>query len=189
VATNPIDQCWRCKPDWETDRKALATCALGFGAKTTGGAAGEIYTVTEPTDDDCAAPKPGTLRFGVTQEGPLWIIFASDMTIKLTQELLIGSDKTIDGRGFQVQISDGGGFTIKEAQNVIIHGLQILNGVPSTNGDGDGITVSGSTNVWLDHISLTNCTDGLADVTQGSTAVTISNCHFSHHDKVTNYFM
>ncbi|KAI4379664.1 hypothetical protein MLD38_005934 [Melastoma candidum] len=48
----------------------------------------------------------------------------------------------------------------------------------------DGITVYGSGRIWIDHCTLSYCADGLIDVTEGSTGVTISNNLFSHHDKV-----
>ncbi|CAI0425973.1 unnamed protein product [Linum tenue] len=50
--------------------------------------------------------------------------------------------------------------------------------------DGDGISVFGSTHVWIDHCSLSNCADGLIDVTYGSTAITVSNNYMTHHDEV-----
>ncbi|KAF7838422.1 pectate lyase-like [Senna tora] len=99
VATNPIDKCWRCDPNWEKNRKRLADCAIGFGQGTTGGKAGRIYVVTDPSDNDVVNPKPGTLRHAAIQLEPLWIIFAHSMTIRLSQELLVTSHKTIDARG------------------------------------------------------------------------------------------
>lgn len=197
--TNPIDSCWRCDPNWAKDRFKLAKCAMGFGRKTTGGLGGKIYTVTDDGDDDVMDPKPGTLRYGVIQKEPLWIIFAHDMVIKLEQELLVGSHKTIDGRGANIQIKAGAGITLQFVENVIIHGLRIRN-IKSTRGglvrdsvdhiglrtksDGDGIGLFGATNVWLDHLSLADCEDGLIDVIMGSTAVTISNCHMTKHNDV-----
>ncbi|KAF4376650.1 hypothetical protein CsatB_021650 [Cannabis sativa] len=199
LATNPIDRCWRCKKHWANNRKRLAKCVLGFGRKTTGGKRGSYYIVTDPSDNDVQSPKPGTLRHAVIQKKPLWIFFARSMIIRLSQELLITSDKTIDGRGANVHIAYGAGITIQFAQNVIIHGLRIHDIVSSNGGlirdsvdhiglrtvaDGDGISIFGSTNIWLDHISMYRCQDGLIDVIQGSTAITISNCHFTHHNDV-----
>ncbi|KAL0347139.1 UNVERIFIED_CONTAM: putative pectate lyase 12 [Sesamum calycinum] len=28
---NPIDDCWRCDPNWQLNRQRLADCAIGFG--------------------------------------------------------------------------------------------------------------------------------------------------------------
>ena len=198
-ATNPIDRCWRCRADWEQNRKQLAKCVLGFGRKTTGGVDGRFYVVTDASDDSMENPKPGTLRHACIQKEPLWIIFAHSMVIELNNELLITSHKTIDGRGANVHIAFGAGITIQFSQNVIIHGLHIHDVVASPGGmirdsvdhygfrtaaDGDGISIFGSTNIWLDHISMSNCKDGLIDVIQGSTAITISNGHFTHHNDV-----
>jgi pectate lyase len=198
-ATNPIDKCWRCRNDWATDRFRLARCARGFGHAATGGLGGPIYIVTDPSDGDVVNPRPGTLRWGVIQPGPLWIIFARSMIIQLSQELLVSSDKTIDGRGAQVHIANGAGITVQLSRNVIIHNLHVHDVVHSMGGlmrdspthvgsrtkaDGDGISLFQATNVWIDHISMSNCEDGLIDVVQSSTGITISNCHFTNHNDV-----
>ena len=65
---------------------------------------GEFYVVTDPSDNDVLNPKPGTLRFAALQPQPLWIIFDKDMKIKLQNEMMVTSNKTIDGRGHTVQI-------------------------------------------------------------------------------------
>ncbi|PKI68356.1 hypothetical protein CRG98_011264, partial [Punica granatum] len=40
---NPIDDCWRCDPNWNTNRQRLADCAIGFGRDAIGGKRGRIY--------------------------------------------------------------------------------------------------------------------------------------------------
>ncbi|KAJ4889945.1 putative pectate lyase 3 [Raphanus sativus] len=125
IAYNPIDKCWRCDPNWEKNRKKLAECVLGFGRKTTGGKDGPIYVANDSSDDDLVTPKPGTLRHAVTRDGSLWIIFAGSMIIKLQQELMITSDKTIDGRGARVYIMEGAGLTLQFANNVIINNIHV----------------------------------------------------------------
>ena len=199
MAANPIDRCWRCNPKWAANRFKLAECVQGFGRGATGGLGGPIYVVTDPSDDNVAEPKPGTLRYGVVQNGPLWIIFARTMNIILKQELLVNSNKTIDGRGAQVQITKGAGITMQNVRNVIIHNLRIHNVVPTNGGlvrssvdhvgfrtraDGDAISVFGSSDIWIDHISMSNAADGLIDVIAGSTGITISNCHMTRHNDV-----
>ncbi|KAH1064111.1 hypothetical protein J1N35_029098 [Gossypium stocksii] len=121
------------------------------------------------------------------------------MTIKLQQELIVTSDKTIDARGANVEICNGTGISLQFAKNVIITGLYIHHIVPSKGGkikdgenhvglrsasDGDEVSLFGATNIWLDYLSFHHCTDGLIDVIQGSTAITISNCHFTDHNDV-----
>ncbi|KAE8665285.1 putative pectate lyase 7 [Hibiscus syriacus] len=197
-ATNPIDQCWRCDPNWEKNRKRLADCALGFGRDVTGGKNGAIYVVTN-SSDDVLNPAPGTLRHAVTRNVPLWIIFARGMIIRLKEELIMTCDKTIDGRGANVHIAYGASFTIQFIKNVIIHNIHIHHIIPGNGGliqdganhiglrtrsDGDGVSIFGATNIWLDHLSIYKCSDGIVDIIQGSTAITISNCHITDHNDV-----
>lgn len=172
---------------------------MGFGRKAIGGKAGRFYTVTSPADDP-VNPRPGTLRHAVIQKGPLWIIFGRKMIITLKEELLVSSHKTIDARGADVRIAFGAGITLQCVTNVIIHGLHIHDILNTTGGnpirdapdhigvrgrfDGDGISIMQSSNIWLDHLSMSRCTDGLIDVVLKSTAVTISNCHFTEHNDV-----
>ncbi|KAL2899937.1 putative pectate lyase 13 [Bienertia sinuspersici] len=183
VTGNPIDDCWKCDPNWPANRQHLADCAIGFGYKALGGKGGPIYVVTDPSDPDPHQPKPGTLRDAVSQPGPVWIIFAHDMIIKLKTSLVVSSFKTIDGRGVHVQVTGGGCISIEHVTNVIIHNINIHDCYPSSS-DGDGLHIFSSSNVWVDHCTMSNCADGLIDCTVGSTAITISNNYFSHHDKV-----
>ena len=53
-----------------------------------------------------------------------------------------------------------------------------------TKSDGDGISIFGSKDIWIDHCSLSHCKDGLIDAIMGSTGLTISNNYFSHHNEV-----
>ncbi|RAL48374.1 hypothetical protein DM860_005798 [Cuscuta australis] len=196
---NPIDDCWRCDPNWHNNRRRLADCGIGFGRNAIGGRDGKFYVVTDPRDDDPVNPKPGTLRHAVIQDEPLWIIFKRDMVITLKEELIMNSFKTIDGRGTNVHIAYGACITIQFITNVIIHGLHVHDCKPTGNAmvrsspshfgwrtmaDGDGISIFGSSHVWIDHNSLSNCADGLVDAVMGSTSLTISNNHFAHHNEV-----
>ncbi|KAI9107599.1 hypothetical protein K1719_021636 [Acacia pycnantha] len=111
---NPIDDCWRCDPNWEKNRQKLADCAIGFGKNAIGGRNGRIYVVTDAGDDNPVTPRPGTLRYAVIQDEPLWIIFARDMVIQLKEELIMNYFKTIDGRGASVHIAGGPCITIQD---------------------------------------------------------------------------
>ncbi|PHT37566.1 putative pectate lyase 12 [Capsicum baccatum] len=196
---NPIDDCWRCDHNWQLNRQRLADCAIGFGQYALGGKGGRYYVVTSSSDPDPVNPPPGTLRYGVIQEEPLWIVFAASMEIKLSEELIFNSYKTLDGRGVNVHITGGGCITLQYISNVIIHNIHVHHCYESgyTNvrsstthfgyrgkSDGDGISIFGSHDIWIDHCSLSNCKDGLIDVVMGSTGITISNNHFSHHNEV-----
>ncbi|CAI9770627.1 unnamed protein product [Fraxinus pennsylvanica] len=196
---NPIDDCWRCDRNWMQHRKRLANCAIGFGRNAIGGRDGKYYVVTDASDEDPVNPRPGTLRHAVIQDRPLWIIFKRDMVITLKQELIMNSFKTIDGRGVNVHIANGACITIQYVNNIIIHGLHIHDCKPTGNAmvrsspshygwrtiaDGDGISIFGSSHIWIDHNSLSHCADGLIDAIMGSTAITISNNYFSQHNEV-----
>jgi len=198
---NPIDDCWRCAgTDWRQDRQRLADCGIGFGRNALGGKGGPLYVVTDSSDGDPVNPAPGTLRHAAIQEGPLWIVFAADMTIRLREELLVNSYKTIDGRGARVHIGAGGAcITLQYVSNVIIHNVHVHDCVPAgdanvrsspthygwrTRSDGDGISLFGARDVWVDHCALWRCADGLVDAIMGSTAITVSNSYFAHHDEV-----
>ncbi|KAF2303699.1 hypothetical protein GH714_021344 [Hevea brasiliensis] len=176
---------------------SLADCAVGFGQAALGGKYGDMYLVTTP-EDDPINPEPGTLRYGVIQTEPLWIIFDKDMVITLKNELIMNSFKTIDGRGAKVEIANGPCLTIEGVSHVIVHGISIHDCKPGKPGlvrstpthvgkrqgsDGDAIAVFASSNIWIDHCYLASC-NGLIDVIHASTAVTISNNYFSQHDKV-----
>ncbi|MFQ6652058.1 hypothetical protein Gotur_024102, partial [Gossypium turneri] len=102
---------------------------------------------------------------------------------------MVQSHKTIDGRGANVHIAYGCRITLQFVHNVIIHNIHIHRTVKSsgglimdsedhygyrTVGDGDGISIFGSSKIWLDHISMSECHDGLIDAIQGSTAIAIS---------------
>ncbi|URD81671.1 Pectate lyase [Musa troglodytarum] len=196
---NPIDDCWRCDPEWHVHRKRLADCGIGFGRNAIGGRDGRYYVVSDAGDDDPVNPRSGTLRHAVIQDEPLWIVFKRDMVITLKQELIMNSFKTIDGRGANVHIANGACITIQFVTNVIIHGLHIHDCKPTGNAmvrsspshygwrtmaDGDGVSIFGASHIWVDHNSLSNCADGLIDAVMGSTAITISNNYFTHHNEV-----
>ncbi|KAL8193499.1 hypothetical protein R6Q57_026634 [Mikania cordata] len=198
VAYNLIDRCWRCDCNWANNRKRLADCASGFGHGTYGGKLGRIYVVTDSSDKNVINPKPGTLRHAVLLPEPLWIVFSRDMIIRLTRELIFTSDKTIDGRGFEIHVAGGAGFMLQFVHNVIIHGLHMYDIAEAEGGsirskhdhvgirgrsDGDAICIFRSSQVWVDHCSFASSYDGLIDIVAASTNVTISNCHFVKHDK------
>lgn len=159
-----------------------------------------FYVVTDAGDDDPVNPRPGTLRHAVIQDEPLWIVFKRSMLITLKQELIMNSFKTIDARGVNVHIAYGACITIQFVTNIIIHGLHIHDCKPTGNAmvrsspshygwrtmaDGDAISIFGSSHIWVDHNSLSNCADGLVDAIMGSTAITISNNYFTHHNEVS----
>ncbi|KAL4179121.1 hypothetical protein AMTRI_Chr13g85730 [Amborella trichopoda] len=99
------------------------------------------------------------------------------MEIALTQNLFMVSNTTIDGRDAYVTIT-GWTLVVEGVKNVILHNFAVAN-VPES----DTVHIlSGSSLIWVDHISSWNSELGLVSVVQGSTDVTISNCHLSNHN-------
>ncbi|KUN71167.1 pectate lyase [Streptomyces canus] len=126
-------------------------------------------------------------------------------------ELLVGSNTTIVGlRG---AVLKGGSLQVRNATNVIIRNLDLRDAYdcfpvwqPNTGGLGDWKTaydtiwLTGSTHVWVDHVTLSDKGhpdadeptyfarnylrhDGLLDITNGSDLVTVSWSKFADHDK------
>jgi pectate lyase len=156
---------------------ALLADAVGFGRAATGGLGGCLYHVTTLADAG-----PGTLRDGLSRPEPLWIVFDLSGTIELSSNLDVSSQKTIDGRGRAVTLHDGG-LVIKGQSHVVVENLAFdgsgLDPVafPST----DAISVlAGSHDIWIDHCSFSQYPDGLVDVTQASTDVTVSWSRFQN---------
>ncbi|GER51889.1 pectin lyase-like superfamily protein [Striga asiatica] len=197
---NTMDDCWLSSGEnWQSleNRQNYAFCAQGFGKNALGGFGGKYYWVTD-NSDSATNPKTGTLRHAVIQPDKLWILFEHDMEIVLEQELMISSYTTIDARDRKVSLTGNSGLTVQFANNVIITGLEIYNMASAgnafvrdspthsgyrTQSDGDGIGLFTAKNVWIDHCELYHCTDGLVDVIQGSTNVTISNSFFHDHNE------
>ncbi|KAL2493197.1 Pectin lyase-like superfamily protein [Abeliophyllum distichum] len=124
---NVIDKCWRTNPNWRSNRQQLAKCSVGYAGKMIENIGQDVtkYKVTDPSDDPLD-PKPGTLRYAMTNiKGKVWITFQRDMKIKLGKPLLVSSFSTIDGRGLNVHIANGGCLVLRRVTNVIIHGLRI----------------------------------------------------------------
>ncbi|XP_052136151.1 probable pectate lyase 12 [Oryza glaberrima] len=93
----------------------------------------------------------------------------------------------------------GACITLQYVSNVIIHNIHVHDCVPAGNAnvraspthygwhtrfDGDGISLYSARDVWVDHCALSRCADGLIDAIMGSTAITVSNSYFSHHNEV-----
>ncbi|GBG75543.1 hypothetical protein CBR_g20174 [Chara braunii] len=176
IVRNFVDECVKSK----ANIKGLADCGFGYGRNAQGGRGGEVYEVTS-TADNPSKPAEGTLRYACQQERPLWIIFTEKvMNFKPIEQIKVSSHKTIDGRGSKVTITNAG-LSLKGVKNVIIHNLIVEKCNDGT--DMDAIHVEGSQHVWVNHLSLSESADGLADFTHQSTDVTISNCKLTNHDK------
>lgn len=138
--------------------------ALGQNG-TTGGAGGQIVTVTNASEFVAA----------VQRTDP--VIVRVNGTITLSGMNRVASDKTIVGVGTSGVIT-GGGLTMSGVKNIIIRNLRF------TNANDDSINIeSGSHHIWVDHNDLSNGYDGLLDIKRGSDFITVSWNYFHHHDK------
>lgn len=164
--------------------------AEGGGASASGGRGGDVYHVTTLEDGG-----DGSLRHGIqTANGPRTIVFDTGGTIQLESPLTItASDLTIAG---QTAPGDGitiGGYPTRIGQvddgvdNVIIRCLRFRVGDVHAEGNkksggnqdlsgnaADALTVLSSTNIMLDHLSVSWSMDEVLSVTaKGSREVTV----------------
>jgi pectate lyase len=186
---------------------------------TRGGAAAmgtDIYTVRTASELKNALSKPagrgGRIikiidTINVSDGKP----YANTQDMSERARLIVPGNTTLIGIGKKAGIIDGF-FMIKE-NNVIMRNLTIENAwdpspvwdpedgdTGNWNSEFDGVTVSGASNVWLDHLTFTDGSrlddpnevgngvhiqhhDGALDVVLGANYVTVSNTVFKLHDK------
>ncbi len=168
--------------------------AVGAGAEARGGRGGDVYYVTS-LGDYVSSTDPrrfGTLRYGIASAtGPRTIVFSVSGTITLSNDLRINkSYLTVAG-----QTAPGDGITLRrrsliitDARDVIVRYLRVRPGDMDATFQGDGVSVVRSTNVVLDHVSVSWSVDECLSVTH-STRVTVQHCwiteslRLSQHDK------
>lgn len=156
----------------DADRATLLARARGgFAAGVTGGLAGPDVWVTHLGNQG-----EGSLRAALETPGPAWVRFAVDGVIRLRKPIRVQSDKTLDGRGHQVEILQSG-LLLDDVSNVVLSNLVLREGTD------DAISVYKSRLVLLDHLTLARFDDGLIDITHRSTDVTVSWCRLEDHAK------
>ena len=158
--------------------------AEGFGVlTTTGGRGGSVYYVTNL---NCSGP--GSLSYGLNQQGARYIVFAVSGIIDCAAEIVWG-DCYIAG-----QTSPGGiivrGILLDDfyepagkARNVIIRHLNSRPGrVETRPGQGwvldDALRIDGARDIVIDHCSFANAIDECVQLSRSS-RVTLSNCMLS----------
>jgi pectate lyase len=108
-----------------------------------------------------------------------------------TEQISIKSDKTLLGVGDTAHL-EGIGLSINQARNVIVRNLTIAHVCTTGASNGDGIEINGaSKNIVIDHCELytdrnngKDYYDGLLDIKNGSTFITVSRTVFHDHYKV-----
>jgi pectate lyase len=153
---------------------SFLSAADGFGGNADGGADGTNVVVK--TAVDLITYATSSLPYIITVSG----------TINLTDNLDIASDKTIQGEDTNSTVI-GNLRIVNDIRNVIIQNLNITN--PNGTGEGDGITVRGSKNVFITHCTFTDCSDGSIDIVQQADSVTISWCRFHYVHRTSHCYV
>ncbi|ROQ28603.1 RICIN domain-containing protein [Gallaecimonas pentaromativorans] len=86
--------------------------------------------------------------------------------------LTVRSNKTLVGLGSGARVI-GGSFNLGGARNVIIRNLTIEDINPALVEAGDGISLDGSSHIWIDHVAFNKISDGFVDMVN-SRNVTLS---------------
>jgi pectate lyase len=126
----------------------------------TGGAGGEVVTVTNGDD----------LKLYADSKPPLTIYVSGTLQIK-DMDTHVRPNKTIIGLGTNATLV-GGGLYLYRSTNVIIRNLTIKG---STD---DNLGMLYSSRVWVDHCTLMDSKDGNMDIGRASDNITVSWCKF-----------
>lgn len=86
------------------------------------------------------------------------------------EELTINSNKTLVGADANATIV--GGLRIDGESNVVIQNLKV--NAKSSGANGDGIRITNSHHVWIDHVEVWDAPDGNLDISEASNYVTVS---------------
>ncbi|WP_328497129.1 pectate lyase family protein [Streptomyces sp. NBC_00414] len=159
-----------------------AEAAHGFASLeggTTGGAGGEVVTVTTQADLEryAAAEEPYVIRVaGTIRAEP----FGANVAV--------ASDKTIIGVGTAGELVQGELHLAPGTHNVIIRNLTIRDSYVEgdwdcKDTDFDGIQMDTVHHVWIDHNRFSRICDGQLDIRKDSEYVTVSYNRFEDNNK------
>lgn len=143
----------------------VALAADGYGRNATGGTGGANVTAT--TAAQLRQYAESSTTYTITVSGTIDLGASGRVNVK--------SNKTLKGANSSATIK--GTINLSSVNNVIIQNLNITanTGEPATN---DGISVNGSTNIFITKCTVYDCTDGNIDIAKGSDNVTVSWCKF-----------
>ena len=151
--------------------------AQGFGRFASGGRGGDVVFVTN-TDDS----GPGSLRRALSGEsGPRTVIFRTSGVIDLSRNINVpNGDLTIAGQTSPNGITLRGASIKLNTSNVIMRGLRMRpgDGPGHSPSDRDAFGISGSnnsSNIIVDHNSITWGVDENATIRDGTANITFSN--------------
>ncbi|MER5737173.1 MULTISPECIES: pectinesterase family protein [unclassified Streptomyces] len=160
---------------WSDTAHGFASLAGG----TTGGAGGEVVTVTDAV---------ALARYAAAPE-PYVIQVSGSLTLQpFGTEVTVASDKTILGLGDTAELVHGGLHLNPGTHNVIIRNLTIRDTAVEgdwdcKNTDYDGIQMDSVHHVWIDHNRFSRICDGQLDIRKDSEYVTVSYNRFEDNNK------
>ncbi|OXY99575.1 pectin esterase [Streptomyces diastatochromogenes] len=160
---------------WSDRPHGFASLAGG----TTGGAGGEVVTVTD---------QASLARYAAAKE-PYVIRIAGSIAVEpFGSDIVVSSDKTLIGVGDTGEIVHGELHLDPGTHNVIIRNLTIRDSYVEGDWDGktqdfDAIQMDTVDHVWIDHNRFTHMGDGLLDIRKDSQYLTVSYNRFTHHNK------
>gem|GEM_PF-4490280 len=148
----------------------------GWGRETSGGQWGTLFVVTNVSNDG-----PRSLRAALESPEPLWITFASGLSgvIELSSSILVETNKTLDGRGADVQIRTARGgepfsaLAISGVSQVIISHMRFDDELADWNQDRPGshaIRVKNAQLVWIHRSSFSRWRSGAVAVAHDPSA-------------------
>jgi pectate lyase len=148
---------------------------LGFASRgmlPTGGLGGKVVTVDNYED----------LYKYMNETEPYIIQIPGKIELRTSKDFSMyrmKSNKTIIGISDDAEISGGGLVVLHGVSNVIIRNIKF------SGARDDSIAIMGGKNVWIDHNTFTDGYDGLLDVRDAASNITISWNKFYNHDKTS----
>lgn len=164
-----------CAENKEEPQLAFPT-AEGYGAHTPGGRGGKVFVVTNLNDAG-----PGSLREAVEAEGSRTVVFNVAGTIEMEKPLIISNPyltvagQTAPGEGICLKNYP---LDVKGTHDVILRGIRVRPGIESglEGSHLDGIEVSNSQNVIIDHCTVSWTNDEAVNTWKGVENITVQWC-------------
>jgi len=164
--TNSLDATLTVNTNAPPDFSPIGFC--NNGGTITGGAGGPTVYVGSEAELQAYSQVP-----------PPYTIYVTNSFALTGLDTHIYSNKTVIGVG-NVVLS-GGGLYLYKSYNSIVRNLTIV----ASDSGVDGVGIHYSHNLWIDHCTVIDASDGAIDITQSSDYITISWCKFlytSNHD-------
>lgn len=168
---------------------AILAARTGYGKHVTGGAAGEIYEMTNLNDSG-----PGSLRYACGASDPLWVVPALGLTgsIVVPSDIYVKDNKTLDLPGITLSAAgpDIDVLRLQGVSNIIINRVGFDGCNLKWDGDdalgGDLIKLRGAADIYVRRCSFTRPHDGAIDSSHLSQRITIQECRFSNAWQAVN---